>query len=448
MFFTVALLILLLGFFPMLGCGNSANGEDPDPPTPGPPPVGPPPIDKPPVIEPTDTRLSAPVTPAPAETIDALNFAVIREGDLWLGIDNSRLWRQTDVGNIAQTVWSPDGQALALLTEVSWETFTRDLYVLTIGESPVLVAEGITAYSAWRNKEGFLWSPDSSRLAYALEKTIDIYEIQTAAKTSFTIADSFDDGPYWLSETQLLFSVQKPALVIVDTAGTEITRIDNTAMPYSNADGIFAAAGNPGGVDSMYDFYYDSFVFTDLRGGNSRELLKTHVDSCLFALPPGEANRETKYCSLSDAGALFLQKYAGAASAPERIPLLTHDIYLTFSEYSQPFWYAWAPDGNSLVALPFKLLNEGEFGEQEGAWNLVLLNRAGKAEIIQENIYQVKDLESPVPFQTLPINWSPAGDAINFLKDVSDGYDLWQIPLSTKTPSLFLETSGLPDYRP
>ncbi|HBI56651.1 MAG TPA: hypothetical protein DDY38_07485, partial [Firmicutes bacterium] len=146
---------------------------------------------------------------------------------------------------------------------------------------------------------------------------------------------------------------------------------------------------------------------------------------------------------------LFLQKYAGLTKAyPEKIDLLTQDIYLTYSEFSYPFWFAWAPDGNSLAALRFTLTQEGDFGEQEGVWDLVRLDREGDPEMLLANIYSVSGDEQPIPFLALPFNWSPEGRQINYLVEESDGDDLWQINLADKTHGLFLEDSGLPDYRP
>lgn len=432
---------------PLYGCDKDNGGEEPiDPPGPTDPnPPGPS------VLDPTDRSLTAPVTPVPTEAISAITFAIIRKGDLWLGIDDTRLWRQTNSGDVSQVVWAPNGNILAYFLDYSSQTNTRDLYTLVPGNSPILIDQGVTANFTWLNEQGFLWSPDSSRLAYGINGATEICVTgPNAGKGSFLIDTPLQSGPYWLSNSQMLFEAEQgiPKLVITDTMGSIVATQENWARPYPTVDGIFAANGQPAIDEGMYDFYYTNIGLINSDGTDPRGLLDTYVDSCLLSWPSGENNREIRYFAISDAESLFLQKYMGPNAAASRIDLLTHDVFLTYSEFSYPFWYACAPDGNSLAALPFTLQQEGLYGEQEGVWNLVLVDRAGNTEVLVADIYSVKDDEMPVPFLRLPLNWNPSGTFIYYLVENSGEIDLWRVSPTDKTPALYIPDSELPAYRP
>ncbi|MDD3074218.1 MAG: hypothetical protein PHS56_07375 [Eubacteriales bacterium] len=383
-----------------------------------------------------------------------ITYAVIRKGDLWLGTDSTHLWRQTDSGDVAEAVWAPDGHAIAFLRTPTLDAGVYSLHTLVPGDTPVLVDQEVNAISSWLNSRGFLWSPDSTQLAYGVN---DGTEIGVAGpgqgKGSFLIDLELEQGPYWLSNDCLVYSSagQRPSLAIVNTMGDVINTLPDTSGPYPINDGIFAVSGeyDPDGI--MECFYYTGIVHAGIDGANVRQVYNENPDFCLFSWNPLEPsiNTDAKYFAVSNAGSLFLQKYAGLTKAyPEKIDLLTQDIYLTYSEFSYPFWFAWAPDGNSLAALRFTLTQEGDFGEQEGVWDLVRLDREGNPEILLANIYSVSGDEQPIPFLALPFNWSPEGSQINYLVEGSDGDNLWQINLTDKTAGLFLENSGLPEYRP
>jgi dipeptidyl aminopeptidase/acylaminoacyl peptidase len=425
------------------------NGEDPgeDP--------GDTPGDGSSAIDPTDNRLTADVTLVPQKAAAAITFAVIRQGDLWLGIDSTRLWRQTNSGDVADIVWAPDGHALAFLTTPTLDAYTRNLYTLVPGSAPVLIDQEVIAFYAWQNNRGFLWNPDSSQLAYGKAGASQIRVVGPGeAKGAFLVDSQLEQGPYWLSADCLVYSSaeERPSLVIVNTMGDIIKTIPDTAAPYPITGGILAASGeyDPDGI--MFSFYYTGLVHTGIDGANLSRVHDENPDFSLIAWNPQEAARpeDAKYFAISNADTLFLQKYAGQTKAyPHKVDLLTQDVYLTFSEFSYPFWFAWAPDGKSLAALPFRFSQAGGFGEQAGKWDLVLVDRAGNSQTLLENIYSVSGNEHPVPFKIMPLNWSPTGSHINYLVERNGGgYNLWQIKIADQSISLFLENSGLPEYRP
>lgn len=389
----------------------------------------------------------------PQAAVAAVTYAVIRQGDLWLGIDSSRLWRQTNCGDVAEVVWAPDGHALAFLTTPTMDTYTRTLYTLVPGNAPVLIDYEVTAFYAWLNKSGFLWSPDSSQLAYGIEGGSQIRVVgPDEAKGAFLVDAQLEHGPYWLSNDRLVYSLAevRPSLIIVNTMGDVIKTIPDTAAPYPITGGMLAASGVYDPEAMMDSFYYTGLVHTGIDGANRRQVCNESPH--LIAWNPLEESRpaNAKYLAISNADTLFLQKYAGQTKAyPEKVNLLTQDIYLTFSEFCYPFWFSWAPDGNSLAALPFRFSQAGDFGEQAGKWNLVVVDREGNRHTLLENIYSVSGNEHPVPFKTMPFNWSPGGSHINYLVESDGGgYNLCQIKLADKSTVLFLENSGLPEYRP
>lgn len=419
--------------------GNETPGKDPEPGTdPG--------VD-PEISEPTDNDLTASVTPVPPGSTAAINYAVIRQGDLWLGIDGTRLWRQTASGDVDQVVWAPDGHALAFFTTPSLDAYTRDLYTLIPGGVPVLVDRDVVASFSWPDPQGFLWSPDSSRLAYGLADSLEIVIAGPgSARSSFSTDIYPEAGPFWLGPNRLVLGSVSPVplLLIVDTQGTEVATVLDTALPYPIADGLLAAAGEYGDTE---DFFFTGLVHLDDDGANASLVHRGNIYMCFLAWNPQEENRTgTKYFALSDGETLFLQNYA--AEAGPRVELLTQDLFLTFSEFAYPFWFAWAPDGDSLAALPFTFSQEGDYGEQKGSWDLVQVDREGRAKVLLADLYTVQEYETPVPFWTQPIKWSPDGAKINYLVDGEEGVDLWQLNLADKTVSLFLLSSELPEYRP
>ena len=418
--------------------GSSGPGSEPDP-----------------VQQPLDISLSAPVTPVPLEAVDSIAFAVIRQGDLWLGSDNSRLWRQTNRGDIDQVVWAPDGHSLAFMTEASWSTDTRGyLYTLVPGEAPTLISEDISAFISWLNPRGFLWSPDSSLLAYGIKGGTEI-AISGPGQTekTFSLSTPLHNGPYWLSKERLLYSTDsgRPSVTIVDTKGTVINCLLDAGLPYPTNNGIIVVTGEYHPDEGMEDIYFTDFAITDDTGANPRQITHEYASARLLSWNPLEEKRTgaAKYFALSNADTLFLHQYAGFNQDHEKaITLFTQDIFLTYSEFSYPFWFAWAPDGNTLAALPFSFSKEGQYGEQAGTWDLVRISRTGNVEVLLEDIYRVKEDEDPIPFRCLPFNWAPDAGKISYLVEGSVGNDLWQLDLVKKKASLFLESCALLDYRP
>lgn len=448
----LALLLTLILIMSTAGCSNFFNNTTPDPNIPGNnDPGGEDPQDpgEVPALDPTDNSLDAPVTQVPQEAVSAVSFAVIRKGDLWLGTDKDHLWRQTDSALVSEAVWAPDGHALAFLTKTS-ESSLCSLYTLVPGESPVLVDSDVLTISVRNNWRGFLWSPDSSQLAYAKMNGKEIVTVgPQAGEGRFLIDLELEQGPYWLANDRIAYSStgERPSLVIVNTMGDVITTLADTSAPFPIKDGFLALTGEHT-PDGLTSFFYTGLVHGGINGDNVRPVYAQSPEFCLYSWNPQEPSRNdsTKYFALSTASTLSLQKYAG--SGPQEVELLTQDVFLTYSEFSYPFWFSWAPDGNSLGVLRFTLTQEGEYGEQEGVWDLGLVDREGNWQLLQEEVYSVSGDEYPIPFLTLPLNWAPSGSHINYLVESSDGDDLWQINVTDKKSSLFIEDSSLPVYRP
>lgn len=441
--------------FSLVGCKKDPPPVDPPgPDVPGGDPgEDPGPHDPPKIETPGDISANAPVTPVPPEAVSALTYAVIRQGDLWLGIDSTRLWRQTDSGDVDQIVWAPDGHALAFFSNPSLENYTRALYTLIPGSRPVLIEADAIAYDSWPNSRGFLWSPDSTQLAYGTENGSEISIVGPGAtKGGFTreTPDLFESGPYWLAPDRLLLSIVSPVplLVITNTLGTEINTLLDAALPYPIAGGLLAAGGE---YAEYEEFYFNSLIYADDDGQNLTRIYQGRIFMCLLAWNPKEAERieESKYFALSDGESLFLQKYKGLAGAdPQQVELLTQDLFLSFSEFSYPFWFAWAPGGDTLAVLRFTFTREGDYGEQEGFWDLVQVDRKGNRQIILPQVYTVKGEESPLPFLTLPFCWHPQGSQIFYLQQGKAETDLWSMDLAGGKSGIWLVNSELPVFIP
>jgi len=121
-----------------------------------------------------DTSLNAPVSLVPASAVDSIDSAVIRQGDLWLCASDGRMWRQTKSGDVSQLVWAPDGHALAYLRITTPNNPTTGLYYLVPGDNSVPINADVWAPTLWLNKNGYIWSPDSSSLAYGIAGSGDL----------------------------------------------------------------------------------------------------------------------------------------------------------------------------------------------------------------------------------------------------------------------------------
>lgn len=444
----LALLALVL-IMSTSGCSilfNKDNTPDPNIPGNNDPSTEDPQDPEDPNLDLPDNSLDAPVTMVPQEAVSAISFAVIRKGDLWLGRDKDHLWRQTDSALVSEVVWAPDGHALAFLTQ-SPKASSCSLYTLVPGESPVLVAKDVTAVSTLCNSRGFLWSPDSSRLAYAINNGKEIVTVgPQAGEGRFLIDLELEQGPYWLSNDRIAYSStgERPSLVIVNPMGDVINTLPDTSGPFPIKDGLLALTGEHT-PDGLASFSYTGIIHGDIDGNDVRQVYAKNPEFCLLSWNPRESG-DVRYFALSNADTLSLQKYAG--NGPQQIELLTQDVFLTYSEFSYPFWFSWAPDGNSLGVLRFTLTQEGEYGEQEGVWDLGIVDRSGNWQVLQKEIYSVRGDDQPIPFLTLPLNWNPNGSHINYLVEESDGDDLWQLNVADKKSSLFIEDSSLPVYRP
>lgn len=410
--------------------------EDPDDEDPGDPPV-------------TDPDA---VTPVPDEFVGLVDKAVIRQGDLWLGSYDGQLWRQTDSGDVTDAVWAPNGHGLVYFR-------AQDLYYLALGHPSVLLDEDVVTYKTWLNEKGYLWNPDSNALAYGIEngEQMRITWLPDMAQTSLLLDNTFSLGPYWLSPDNLAYTTgtERPGVIIINAMGDLISEMTDSSLPYPVPDGLIIATGTYDPDGAMETFSYTGLARTALDGTGLDQFYDQSIRFCLMDRDPvlPGAIGQPRYLAMSDSQTLFLQKYAGLISKkyPSQVVLLTQDLFLTYSEFSYPFWFSWAPDGSRLAALPFTMTLTGDYGEQEGHWDLVLVDEQGNQQMVLEEIYTVSGDERPVPFQNeLPLNWSRECTHVNYLieRTDEDGHDWWQVNIATGVAELILEHSSLPEYRP
>jgi len=417
--------------------------------------------DENPVI--TDLALDAPITQVPVNAVSRIDRAVIHQGNLWLGTTDGRMWKQTNTGNVSRVLWAPDGHAVAYFQNEIIHSSSQSLFYLVPGNSPVHIDDNIFVQKSWFNDDGFVWSPDSTGLAYGKynEEAFNITWVDDMTKDSFLIAGPVYQGPYWLSQDRIIFSsgADRPSTIIINSArdeasmGDEIITIPDTFSPYPTSEGLIAATGlyDPEGV--MEDFYYTGLAYMGLDGTNAVQVYDQSTYFSYIFLHPNELSRTDgiRYLAISDSQNLSLLKYVGLTnkSYPTKVPLLSQDTFLTFSEFLYPLWFTWSPNGNNLVAMIFKFTQEGDYGEQEGYWDLIMVDRDANQEILLNEIYTISGHENPVPFSaTLPLNWSPCGNYVNYLVERNnDAYDLWRINIVSKATELVLENSSLPEYR-
>jgi hypothetical protein len=452
----LAFLLITTLIFVAAGCDNTKNPDDDPGLDPGEDPSLDPGEDpgEDPGPDPGDPLA---VTPVPEGEIGLVDKAVIHLGDLWLGSANG-LWRQTDSGDVTEIVWAPDGHGLIYFRETDTNIPGQDLYYLALGEDPVLLERNVQANKAWLNKNDWLWNPDSDSVAYALDhgtELVNLY-LQDMTKTRIPITKPYGQGPYWLSNGLMVYgtATERPEVIVINAIGGVQGEVLDATLPYPLPEGMIIAVGeyDPDGI-------MDTFFLTGLARANDdgsgpaqvcEEISKYH----LLARDPVLPGSLTlpRYLAISSPEALFLQKYAGIASKgiPNTVELLTQDVFVTYSEFSYPFWFAWAPDGSYIAALPFTLTQPGDV-EQEGYWDLVLVDEKANRRVVLENIYSVKGFEMPVPFQyRMPLNWAPDCTHINYLQDRADemGQDWWQVDIDKGVATKVLEKSGLPEYRP
>lgn len=405
----------------------------------------------------TDPDPSA-VAPVPKDEIHPVYMAVIHLGDLWVGTAD-QWWRQTDSGIITDFVWAPDGHGLLYFQSSNPYAPDQDLYYLALGQPPVLLDYNVYALQTWLNKEGWLWNPDSDSVAYAIDEgnELILYKLHDMSKTSLTLNKPCCLGPYWLSNGIMVFSTdaERPELVFINTLGQVQNTILDASLPYPLPNGLIIALGEYDPDGAKDSFYYTGLARTNNDGSGLTSVFDKSINFHLMAREPVTPHgvNVASYLAMSDPETLFLQKFAGVASevSPNTVELLSQDLFITYSEFAYPFWFSWAPHGDDIAALPFTLSQAGDFEEQEGYWDLVVVDKMGTKKVVVEKIYTISGSQSPVPFQGLiPLNWCHESTHINYLKEREDGqgHDWWQVNAVTGATNLVLEKSGLPGYRP
>ena len=385
-----------------------------------------------------NTAISAPVTLVPANYRDSIIMAVIRHGDLWLGTEDGRMWRQTSNDDVLGITWAPDGHALAYSSD-------SGLFALIPGNDPIKLDD----YAAPARS----WSPDSSSLAYTIDEgtQLRITRVSDLAQSSLLLDAPAVSSPTWLTRDRLIYQTnsedERPSLIILNTMGDVISTLPDMKSPLLVGDGLVVAIGeyDPDGI--METFYSTGLAYMGLDGSNPKQIYDHPTQCSVISWHPGDQ----QYLAISTSETLFLQKYAGFSGKafPDVVELLNSDVYCTYSEFSYPFWFAWAPGGSCLAALRFALTRPGNFGEQEGIWDLIRVDRNASQEMLLEEIYSVSGVETPLPFQGMPICWSPSGRHVNYLAEGFAGnVDLWRVNIAGKTTELVLENCGLPLYRP
>jgi len=361
-----------------------------------------------------DKPLDVAVTPVPSDQLGLVDKAIIRQGDLWLGSYDGQYWRQTNTGDVVEVVWAPNGHGLAYLRATSPTDVERDLYYLALGEAPLRIAEDITAYKTWLNESGWLWNPDSDSIAYAIDNgsKIRVTWLQDMTHTVLNLNEACYLGPYWLSPGIMVYTTatERPTTVIINAVGQILNSMADSSLPYPIPDGLIIATGtyDPDGV--METFYYTGLARTNPDGSDLTQVYDQSVRFCLMARDPVLPGSPTlpKYLAISDSQNLFLRKYAGPPSKafPNQVELMSQDLFLTYSEFSYPLWFSWAPNGSGIAALRFTLTQPGNYGEQEGFWDLVLVDEDANLEVI---LVLIRRLADPGPARTARHNYSWGG---------------------------------------
>ena len=453
----LATLLVLCIIFMAGGCKPGTEpGGDPGTDDPGPEPSDDPGEDHDPESgdEPAPDPLA--VTPVPEDSIDLIDKAVIHLGDLWLGA-SGQFWRQTDSGDVTEIVWAPNGYGLVYFRDSYPNKLGQELYYLALGEAPVLLDKEVSASYAWNNKDSWLWNPDSDFVAYAVGSGSEIVTVwmEDLSKTKLSLNKPCNLGPYWLSPGLLVYSTdaERPEVVVVNAIGQVQGGIADASLPYPLPEGLIVATGVYDPDGAMDTFYYTGLSIANDDGSGLAQIYDIfnilHMDR--DPVIPNSIGLP-RYIALSDPENLFLQKYTGLISkgVPNRVDLLSQDMYLTYSEFAYPLWFSWAPDGQWIAALRYTATQTGNNNET-GYWDLVLVNEKAVQELLLEKLYIVKSQEKPAPFQgRLPLNWSQHSDYVNYLRDRKDGkgHDWWQVNVKTGAAALVLEESGLPEYRP
>lgn len=400
----------------------------------------------------TNISITAAVTVVPKKAVDSVDRAFVRQGDLWFGTSDGLMWRQTKSGNVGDVLWAPDGHAVAYFADTT-------IYYLVPGESPVKIDEKVQAAKAWKNNDGFVWSPDSTKLAYGLKngEQLRITSINGMAKGTFLLDERMEQGPYWLSEDNLVFGTgvsDNPSVYFLNSSGDVLNKYTEHVSPYPVPNGVVMVNGEYNPTWEFDLFANKGLSIANPDGSGLTEIYDKSTYKRLMVREPihNYSLVVPRYFAISDGENLFLYQYGGlyVLGKSRTTDLLTQDLFLTFSEFHYPLWFSWAPSADYLAALRFKFTQEGDYGHQEGYWDLLTINRNGTKEVLLDELYFVSGTERPVPFQGIqPINWSPCSEYVNYLVDRgNDEYDLWSVNVSTKKAELVLAHCNLPIYRP
>lgn len=409
-------------------------GNDSDPLDPGP-------------NDPSSPELTT-IAPVPQEYAKQDLMAVIRGGDLWLLAEDGQAWQQTEGGNVEDVVWSPDGHHLVYT--VSGEDEEKDLYSLAPGDSSLLlVDEKIRLIEDWPNTPGKLWSSDGSCLAYAKDGgqklCITSYDLAAESDT-YTLANEIWQGPFWISDDLLVYTFRKnaiPSVILVNSRGEEMAEWSQLTSPYPCPGGALVATG-PFSSDGPSDTDYSGLARISLE--EAEPIYDQPVRFSYLEVYPDDK------VSIAIANGEHLVLREELPDAVCETVLLSQDILITYSNFQHPLWFAWAPDGNSIVALQFTITKDEAQGEgQEGYWDLVQVDRDGNMSVLLEKIYTVVDdneTNNPLRYSA-PMCWSPSGEYIYYVVDRgSETYDLWRAKTADGNTELVLENCDLPVFPP
>jgi hypothetical protein len=313
----------------------------------------------------------------------------------------------------------------------------------------------------WRSTGGLIWSPDSTRLAYGIAggEQLRITQLPYFAQGSFLLDKNIEQGPYWLSDEVLVYGTgtgwaDLPSVVLIDDSGQLIAEALETTSPYPVPGGTLVVTGTYDPDGEMETFYTDGLGLLGLEGADFTEVYDQSFWQCFLAVSPAVVQRplDPRYVAISNGESLILQQYAGAVTKLNltRIELLTQDVFLTFSEFLYPLWFSWAPDGSKVAALRFSFTREGDYGQQEGHWDLLLVDKQANQELLLEALYLVSGDNEPILFQGIfPLSWSPCGNYVYYLLERDDGgIDLWRVNILNKGTEVILEDCDLPVFRP
>ena len=380
----LAILTSLLLVVTMAGCRRDNVPLDPDPP---------------PVTDPTPPLPSEPdddngdtIDEAPTLIADR-DWAFIRPqnmfmGDIWFRDVQGAVSRLTSFGDIIDFFWSPDGSQIAFLRTYDWQKQSVSIWIMDADGSDARAIDDL-AHVKMRNTnlDGYLWSPEGSKIAYFRDEHLLIHDVSTGNSKAIYIEGGYANGPWWHPDGRYLAltgDMSQPGIYVVDIESGEIVLLPNTASPLWREDSLVAATYRLGTIiwdDEESKTYYRNYdgiaVYSMDDFSNSLSIaLPTEIIEIApvkFQLSPSK-----RYVATGDYLNLWLADLEDGSVAE----IGAQDMIDTGSDYWIQFYAQWAPGEDKLLTMPYTETSEEEY-ESYGILELILMDMAsGETQVL------------------------------------------------------------------